>query len=431
MSKPRQAAILGLLTVLWAVWVIRLNSGGPHLDISALYLAGWLWGDGQTTAIFAAPPDIFGPDTPAIWDQAWARAGGSPAQALTAYVYPPIWAAALAPIAHAISPEGFFHAVFLWHVALVPLSAWLAWRLTHSAALAPLLWALMLIAILGTGAPALLAFMANQPQITVTALILLAFALVARDRQLSAGAVLGLAAAIKVSPVLFALLFLFNRQWRALAAMAGVAGALAVLSLAIAGWPLHAQFLDRVQQVSDLVVQTKVNFSPEMLLYQLSELLSDHAIVDGREIRVYPVAEPAWLGMAASLALLAALAALWASTRRLPDTARLPVQLLAFSLTTALFGPLSWAHYFVLPMLLLPALFFVLPQRTAWGWIVATATLTSFPLFMALHGLNHHFMVTALVPTLAYLALLIRVLVAARKCQPKRFAATQHTAGHE
>ena len=39
--------------------------------------------------------------------------------------------------------------------------------------------------------------------------------------------------------------------------------------------------------------------------------------------------------------------------------------LLSFSLIIALFGPLGWLHYYVLPLLLLPGLFALFPARVA------------------------------------------------------------------
>ncbi|WP_137701525.1 glycosyltransferase family 87 protein [Marimonas lutisalis] len=414
MTNTRRSVLLLVLAGLWTVWILRLYYNGPHLDLTALYLAGWLWGDGQTQAIFAAPPDVFGPDQPALWAQAWTAAGGPADFLFTAYVYPPIWAALLAPVTHGTDPMAFFHAVFLWHIAAALLAAWLGWHLSHRTPLSPG-WALALLAILGAGTPALNTFMLNQPQITILAMVLLAFVLVHRGHDLSGGAVLGLAAAIKLSPILFALLFVLNRRWRALGAALVVSGGLALASLLVAGWPLHATFLDRLSQIDAMVVQTRVNFSLETLLYQVSEILNGHPVVEGRKGMVFTATAPTWINLLISAAFLAALAALWLTTRRMPDATRLPVQLIALSLITALFGPLSWAHYFLLPLLLLPALFTIMPTSRAWGWSIAFIATTSFPLFMATHVFNHLIMATAVLPALTALALLWVTLAAAHK----------------
>ena len=134
MTNTRRSVLLLVLAGLWAVWILRLYYNGPHLDLSALYVAGWLWGDGQASALFAAPPDVFGPDQPPLWTQVWEQAGGRPGQSFTAYVYPPVWAALLSPVAQSTSPLAFFHAVYLWHMAAMLGAAWLGWKLSHHGA---------------------------------------------------------------------------------------------------------------------------------------------------------------------------------------------------------------------------------------------------------------------------------------------------------
>lgn len=414
MTDTRKTAAICLLALLWAVVICRLYLGGPHLDLSALYVAGWLAGDGQMGLIYAAPPDIFGAARPALWAETMARAG-APDQQVTAYVYPPIWAALLAWPAHALPPQTFFRAVFAWHVLAGLGSALLAWRLLPAPARrAPLIWAAALVAMMLLTVPGLNAYMLNQPQITVTLVTLLAFRAVQQDRQIAGGALLGLAAAFKLSPILLALIFVFNRQWRALAAALLVSGGIALASVLLLGWPLHAQFLAQLATLGDRIVLTKINYSPEMLLHQIAALVTGGEITDGRAVQTVTMAKPLWIALAARLGLLAAAAGVWAATRRLAMPSRLPLQLLGLSLAVALFGPLSWAHYFMLPALLLPALFAVMPPRRAALLIAAIALATSLPLAIVLHGFNHRIMATALVPVVAYLMLLAALLLAAR-----------------
>jgi Glycosyltransferase family 87/WD40-like Beta Propeller Repeat len=78
-------------------------------------------------------------------------------------------------------------------------------------------------------------FLFGQMHILVLLLLTFAAWLYFNDWQLSTGVVLAIAAAIKIYPALFLILFLFKRQWRAVAGLLlGLAGALA-LSLYLFG----------------------------------------------------------------------------------------------------------------------------------------------------------------------------------------------------
>ncbi|MDU8927331.1 glycosyltransferase family 87 protein [Alisedimentitalea sp. MJ-SS2] len=405
------------LTLGWAIWILMTSFAGPHLDISALYFAGWFWGNGQPELIYLAAPDILDDLGLPDWRAATA-ALGVPNQSVTPFVYPPIWAMVFSGPTHAMAPMTFFKLAYLWHMVALLLTAWAAWQLIPPAHRpASEKWGFALFAILFATWPVLNSFLTNQPQITVNLLILLAFLQVSRKREVSGGALLGLAAAFKIAPILFALIFVLNRNWRALAATLTVAGGIALFSIAVMGWPLHEVFLARMTRIDELIFMTKVNYSPEALLYQLSSLLGGIPSPDGRALRVFTAPEPLWITLLTKAALIAALIALWRMTRGLAGDRRVVVQLFLLSLITALFGPLSWAHYFVLPALLLPALFLIMSAKRAWGWIAAVLIVSSLFAFSVLHRFNHHFMFTALVPTLVYLGLLLDSLGAAHRQQ--------------
>lgn len=414
MTKPRQITLFIVLTLVWAIWIIKSCFDGPHIDISALFMAGWLVGDGKPDLIYLAPSQMFNAEPVRVWKEVMA-AQGLPDQVVTAYIYPPIWAKLLAWPTHALGAMGFFKAVYIWHMIAALAAAPFAYLLLRPA-MRPdtLAWGITLFVILFATFPAVNSFLNNQPQITVTLLILLAFFLVSRGQSLSGGALLGLAAALKVSPILFALIFIMRRDWRALAAALAVSGGIALISITTMGWPLHEAFLARLSDVNALIVMTKINYAPEALLYQAGEWLRGAPMPDGRELAAFMAREPLWITVTVKLMLLVALAAFLACTRGIDRADALPVQLFLLSLITAIFGPLSWAHYFFMPMLLLPALFVIMPAKRAWKWIGASLAITSLACFALLHPLNHIFMVTALIPTLFFLALLADALRAAR-----------------
>lgn len=413
MTQQCRIILFIILAMIWSVWIINRHFDGPHIDISALFMAGWLAGDGQADLIYLAPSRVFNAEAVPVWQKVMA-AQGVPDQIVTAYLYPPIWAKLLSWPAHALGATAFFKAAYIWHMAAALLSAVLAFLMLRiSARPNPLAWGVTLIALLFVTSPAANSFLNNQPQLTTNLLILLAFFLVSRGQSIGGGALLGLAAALKVSPILFTLIFILRRDWPAFFATLAVSGGIAALSIAVMGWPLHAEFLARLSEINALIVMTKINYAPEALIYQTAEWLWGAPMPDGRKLATFIAAEPLWITVTIKLTLLAALAAFVTCTRRLARANALPVQLLLLSLITALFGPFSWAHYFFLPMLLLPALFTIMSPKRAWGWIVSALALNSLASFALLHPLNHHFMLTALVPALFFLALLADAMRAA------------------
>lgn len=415
MTSQRQVLLFFVLGVVWAIWIINSCFDGPHIDISALFMAGWLAGNGQADLIYLAPSQIFNAEPIPMWKEVMA-AQGLPDQVVTAYIYPPIWAKLLAWPTHAMSAMTFFKSVYIWHMVAALASACVAYLIVRRQIRPKLLpWGIALFVVLFGTFPAMNSFLNNQPQITVTLLIICGFWLVSRGQSTGGGALVGLAAALKVSPILFALIFLMRRDWSALCAALVVSGGIALLSIIAMGWPLHLTFLERLGEVNDLIVMTKFNYSPEALIYQAVEWFKGTAMPDGRELAVYTAPEPVWITMIIKLMLLGALAAFLFATRDLNKTDALPVQLFLLSLITSIFGPLSWAHYFFMPTLLLPTLFLIMSAKRAWRWIVASLVFTSLTVFALLHPYNHLFMITALVPTLFYLALLADGLRAAHR----------------
>ena len=234
---------------------------------------------------------------------------GLPGFTVTAYVYPPIWAKLLAWPAHALSPLNFFHGAFLWHMFAILAATPLGYLMLRRADRPDLLASgITAFALLFTTIPVINTFVTNQPQTTVTLMLLLAFLLVTRGYHLTGGALLGLAAAIKLSPLLYALIFVVNRNWRALAMTLTVSGALALVSILVMGWPLHELFIERLRQINGLIVMTKINWSLESLLYQLSEVLRGVQLPDGRIPATYVAEEPLWITITIKAVLLASLA---------------------------------------------------------------------------------------------------------------------------
>ncbi len=374
--QPRLiAALLALAAVCYAALRLMWNHHPP--DMSALYMAGRLWAEGDFGLIYAAPHGFFG-STPPAWltrTEAWGMGGVT-----YAYIYPPLWAALLSPLAAAMDPATFFHGAAVIGVSLAAASTLLAWRLARSFAVPLWVWLLASAALMLTSLAFYMSVYLLQPQVIVIFLCLLAFERDAAGRRGTAGALLALAATMKLAPAGLVLIFLVERNWRALGAFAATCAAIGALGLAVAGWDLHAEYLARLPEAGAGIYVTSVNFSAEVLLYASGVLLGwlpdiDFAI---RNIRI--TATPAWIDAAGKVAALAALVWMLRATAGLDTARRRVARLFLVSLLINLFGPLGWVHYFQLQVVLLPALAGLLPLRRGIAIAVFAAIATSWPL---------------------------------------------------
>lgn len=345
---------LGLACLgLWAAMTVAQTWNHWPPDLSALYFAARFFEEGALAEIYASPPGFFGRDQPASWVAAVAASGHAGAQTFP-YIYPPIWAALFAPIAANAGPEAFFNGVYLWHVALLAASPVLAYRIMRPA-MGFALFAAISAVLLTTSVISLHALVQNQPQITVAFLTLLAFERLVSGRPVAAGVALGLAAAIKLTPVLLVAVLLAERQWRAAWATLATVSALALASLAVAGPDLHRIYVEQLRVISDQVLVWGINISLKSALFQISEVLGGQSIALSGNTALR-LSAPDWLNVASALVLSGGAAFILAVTRPLPATQRLRNRLIAGNLLLTVCAPLAWAHHYVAPLLLLPGL---------------------------------------------------------------------------
>ncbi len=376
LQSPRRDIATGLIILaVWAAWTIRAYIGHWAPDLSAIYMAARFYGLGDFDLVYASPARFFGTDYPQSWVQATA-ALGYPGQQTFPYIYPPLWAAVFAPIATRTDPMTFFAGAYFVQIAALAAAPLLAWRLMRPA-LPFSLFAGLSVVLLSTSVIAAHAAFHSQPQITVTVLILLAFERLASNRPVTAGAVLGLAAALKVAPVLLVAIFLIERQYRAAIACIAVAGALALASLIIAGPDLHGVFLEKIRLLGQQLVIWDLNISLRAALYQLNELAAGRPFPASSVAQPLLVAAPVWVGLVATGILGAAAALIWRASRATPQPPRLGLRLAAGFLILTLCAPLSWAHHYLLVLLLVPALYGPLKPAPALVIIAAFGILYS------------------------------------------------------
>ncbi|MCV2865501.1 glycosyltransferase family 87 protein [Defluviimonas sp. WL0075] len=377
---------VGFCVLLLTLWVLAALSGhwqSPSSDLAPLYLAGHFLAEGRPELVYSAPPHLVG-GTPAEWLETVA-AMGQPWKDAFPYIYPPIWAKLLSYVTPHVGPFAFTRAAMVLQVSLLAGAVVLAARLARPAGVRPLIWVAVSLALIQTSVFSQTALYFNQPQITVMFLTLLAFERLQAGQDRTAGVLLGLAAAIKILPGVFVLLFFYERRWHAVAAFAATVGALVALSFLLAGPELHAEFLEAVDRV-----ETSLPVVPSNASVQVSVLLLLHKLgvitlpITGVGAYLSPQVFPAVpvVALAARIAFLAAALMFAYRLWPLPPRTRRAYGLLALSVLIALFSPVGWLHYYTISLLLLPQLAFRASPRVAILALVVFGALTSSTLYI-------------------------------------------------
>lgn len=363
------------LLALWTLAALWLRDGIWAPDLGSLYMAGWFWSRGEEALIYAAPPGFFG-GVAESWLPALHELGIADGNTFP-YVYPPLWAAIVAPVTQALTPQAFVACAALIQIPMLAASVLLAGRLARPADWRWTTWTFWGLAVLSTNVATYHALWHNQPGITVIFLSLLAIERLEAGKPGLAGALLAVAAALKLTPAVLILVFVLDRQPRALAGFALAGLALALLSLAIAGLPLHLDFIRALGAISEQTLLSQANASIEAAAQILAGW--PHSLT-----LPWPVAvpTPAWLGpLVTSLALLLGLAMLLRMTR-LRGRERRAAATLGLWVIAILFGPLGWLHSYVMALLLLPVLRLVLPSGLALALMLLPMIVLAMPLYV-------------------------------------------------
>ncbi|WP_102109422.1 glycosyltransferase family 87 protein [Oceaniglobus roseus] len=345
-------------SVLWCVTLAVCLHAALRVPMSADLLALWL--AGQSLAA-GAPHLVYPAETmftmrpPGEWAAMAAAAGHG--QHVYPYLYPPLTAALVAPLTETLRFATFARAALWINVALGLATSWLAWRATGRVLALPLFLLFGALVFHGTifGAVAL---EQGQPQILVAFLCVLAIERLGARAPVVAGAALALAAAIKVYPALFVVFLVARREGRATAAFAVTGAGLAALSLALAGWPLHAAFLRQLHAISQTAVVLPLTFSLDTLAgtWHGAEILARQVTVPGYEAHsatIGVVGKGALWTTLDRLALLGVLGGFAVAFARRPHRVLLwPAAMIAL----AMVSPLAWAHHFLAAVAFAPAL---------------------------------------------------------------------------
>ena len=387
------------LALVFATYAFATLWGEWLKDFAAYYYAGHFFGIGEHAQVYAGPPDVIGAEIPPAWAEALADDGAAGEQTYP-FIYPPWVAAVMAPVAATVSPHAAMKLMLVLNTGLLMLCTVLAWRIVPTRF--PLRrWLQFSALLLIVSAPSLFALVLGQIQILVFTACLLFVDRLKAGRQTSAALWLALATVIKVSPAAFAIILVWNRNWKALAIFATASLGFLAFGIAALGWPLHEQYFGLMEKLSSKVIISNIGISAEGLLFQLTELLSqaNHAYA-GSEV-AFPK-EP-WQDLTVKALFIAGLLATWSATRRASAEDRVAWQFVSLSVLVPLMTPLGWVHYYLLfgftvpflidrggrPGLLMFALYFLLFNLISLSFVVrpVTAVMPVYFLYVPCLGL--------------------------------------------
>lgn len=307
-------------------------------DFKAYYAGALALGEGRPDLLY---PEASTLNLGLLPDQPWTRFAverGVPYP--SGYIYPPFLAVTLRPLTalpyHRANQAWFLANVLLFAAASAALVTWRPGGAGAAAGCGILFLALAFH-------PVYRAFATGQ--VSLLMLFLLAGALwcLTRKHDATAGSLVGLAAAVKLTPAILVVFFLAAKRYRAAAASVAAGVAALIVSVAGAGWENHLRF---VREMLPALSRGAATFANQSLGGFMARLGMD-VTMNAFEF----VDEPAWLRVAERAASAAVLAsALWLGARLAARGAAAEGYGLVV-IASLIASPISWEHHYVLALI--------------------------------------------------------------------------------
>lgn len=410
MQSLQDRRLLAAYFLLFGVCIAILNwkwvAFSP--DLSALFMASWLYHEGLYDLIYAYPDRFFG-GMPPEWVPFLDQLGISNEQPLP-YLYPPLWAWLFAPLAGNVSTQAFLNIVGTGMVVSFAATIPVAWRLSRSFGISQSTWMLIAIGAATLSLAGYISMMHLQIQILVTFLVVFAFERQVSGHSRSAGALLALAASLKMAPALFVILFFIERDWRALASFTVVGAVLGGLSLIVGGIDLHWAMFESMTAASSNLLVSGATVSADIAFYTLSGLLGITEALSWSD-RLFVISDGLFAITLLSKAIAIA-AAFWVirSTTDLEFGKRVALRLVLLSLLLNLFGPLSWVHYYLLQVMFVPLILVMMPGARGKVFLGAFVLASSWPAILLLRLFSLGDVPTALLVITCFVAMFVSLV---------------------
>lgn len=372
--------ILALFVVAGCVFF----ASGSGDDLASSYVGCRLIAKGQINHLYSFDPVSFAEIGE---DDTWQNAAdeGHFAGYLHPYVQTPLWGYALQPLCRSVYWPKFYKLFTILTMLSFAGCLWITARYWATSLYNPV--ALAIVALcLWFSQPFQYAMFLMQTHMMFIFLTLAGLLLAERKRPLAGGALVALAAAVKITPGLLVVYWLLTKKWKAALSMVICSAALWVITIVAVGHAVTATYLADLHRISRvlLVAQNNQSFAAWVMArrYPFDEVF---------DINIFPL--PAFVRIAESILLLGCTVGggfidRWRKSR-MQDSAPLGAMIVLIAATV--FAPIAWTHYsviLVVPLMMLLAENRMLRSKWVWAAVVVIVVLNYRPIATDInHGL--------------------------------------------
>lgn len=367
-EPPRREALNLSVLSLFAVFLIATYWRTPGMDLTSSYLGCRLFVTGQSSHLYGFDASLFNTNPDPVWSAA-AQGHGLP-ELLPPYVQTPLWGYALQPLcAHIQFPA--FNRIFLMVTSFCLAGMiWLTARYWASRLYHPSALALLCIGFWYTK-PLREAMYLVQTHILFLLMALAAVVLARRRWPVTAGVLLALAAAVKITPAILVYYWFVTRQLKAALTFCITSALVLGVTLLACGWSVVSAWIQNMGRVSNVLLVANNNDSLAAWwmasAYPASELNQWHNLTLPPAVKI----------VCLLLYLASGVAGGYFDRqlfRRQPDAP--PYGAVFTLLAGVVFTPIAWSHYYIL--LVVPVMLLLDESRQPSGDLASRAIALAF-----------------------------------------------------
>ncbi|MEL7211697.1 MAG: glycosyltransferase family 87 protein [Pseudomonadota bacterium] len=343
--------------VICAVFASYVLGGGlsiPAEDFNAVWMAGRAFSEAQFDQIYPVTNGVFALQSPPEWNAQLARDGAE--GAIYPFIYPPLWAWIAQALPTITTRDTASAAFFVINTLAIICMVWLAWRMTGRRMSLPLYLGIAL-AIFAFTSIGRVALGNNQPQILLSLCVVAALERLTAGRSFAAGGLMALAASMKGLPLLYAVLWIAQRRWQAVVSFTVIGVLLGLLSVLVAGWPLHREFLSVLSDIRGTLLLSLQNVSLDamigVLFFEENAVVTQLEFVGKEPLEAhFAVPKPPEIALLGTVLMVTALSLSAWLLHKKKDPLVWPLILLMLSMVS----PLAWVYHFMPTAAFLPTL---------------------------------------------------------------------------
>lgn len=318
------------------------SADGYRADFIAYYTAAALIERGETTEIYVEVKDDFSVVTSGKYFEV-AKQVGFPFSP-TRFLYLPIFATPF----RLLTQFPFATAARIWltiNLICIFFIIYLEWYFTKGF-LHPVQRLVVIAALNLYSYPLLYALTLGQTSILIYLIICLIFYFTLKNYEVLAGIFLGIITALKFSPLLFIIYFLYRKKYKLVSFCFLTIVSIFLASLIIYGIPLHGIYFDYLMEFSSMGIVGVSNQSIEAILLRL--------FTQNTILYYYPVKIPILPAIIRYTLIVILLGSVYRCIKREKNSNHhqtYPLEFSAVALCMLLIPSISWLHYFSVAIL--------------------------------------------------------------------------------